>query len=68
MAGLRTERHANSDLVPSLLDRVGHHAIDPHRGEEQTENPEQAEQRGAQPRAAERLAHQAAQCSHVSHR
>ena len=32
---LRTERHANSDFMGALRDRVSHHAVDAERGEQE---------------------------------
>src|SRR5262249_7311358 len=44
MAGLRSQRHANADLLRTLRDRVGHHAVDADGRQRQRQRGEPGEQ------------------------
>ena len=52
--GLRAQRHANADLVGALADVVGDHAVDSHRGQQERDRREGAQQRGVEARVRPR--------------
>src|SRR5215469_3793525 len=52
---LRTESHANADFVAPLVDRIGHYAVSPDGGENESEEAKGAEQFSAHERRRERL-------------
>jgi hypothetical protein len=62
------ECHAYANLVSAPLHRVGHHAVNAHCGEQQSERAEHAEERRAEPRAPKRLGHELVHGAYVGER
>ena len=48
-AAIRPERHAKPDLVGTLCDFVGGHAVKSDRGQDQRDDPKQTRQTGDRP-------------------